>query len=304
MREDFYARVARIEEDAGTRVGGSAAPAEEPVRFVPSVSLGFAARESATVGAERRELTTTFLGLAGGGGALPPFLLDELAEEDERPVRRALLTPFHHRAISLLHRSVHRCRVPGSTRTLSDVWPTRLATLVSGDVQDDETRALALMLAPLLFGRPSARSLARALPIVSAHFLAGAPATLRERTGARLKLPAASRSRLSSTRLGDTAMLGGTIDDPGHRASIVIGPVDAETARSLAPDGAAHRAMARVVEWLAPADATIDLEVVHAPDGRAALGRGALGRMALGRAGRSRTERVSLTEATPAGSTR
>ncbi len=299
MRSDFYARVARLEEDADARVGGSASPSEEPVRFLPSVSLGFAARDAVSTGVGRPELLTTFLGLAGGGGALPPFLLDELAEEDERPVRRALLTPFHHRAVSLLHRAVHRCRVPDATRSMSDVWPTRLATLVAGDADDEETRALALMLAPLLFGRPSARSLARALPIVSERFLAGAPVVLRERTGGRLTLPIEARSRLSSTRLGDTAMLGGSVDDPGHQASIVVGPVDATAARSLAPDGAAHRALARVVTWLAPADAGIDLEVVHAPDRRAVLTGATLGRSALGREGRSRTERIELVPASP-----
>jgi type VI secretion system protein ImpH len=302
VRTDFYARVARLEEDAGARVGGSAPPADEPVRFLPAVSLGFAAREVAS--ASERELEVGFLGLSGAGGALPGFMLDELAEEDDRAVRRALLTPFHHRAVSLLHRSVFRCRVPDGTRDLADAWPTRLAALVSGETEDEEARELALLLAPLLFGRPSARSLARALPIVSARLLGGAAIVLRERTGRRLRLPPEARSRLSSTRLGDTAMLGGSIDDPGHRASIAIGPVDAETARGLAPDGAAHRAIARVVEWLAPADTTIDLEILHAPDRRAALGAGALGRTSLGRDGRSRTERVALVEETPARSLR
>jgi predicted component of type VI protein secretion system len=293
---DFYARVARLEEDGGCRVGGAASPSEEPVRFVPSVSLAFAPSDTRPL--DGREMVTAFLGLSGSGGALPPFMLDELAEEDERPVRRALLTPFHHRAVSLLHRSVFRCRVPDSTCSIADPWPTRLATIVSSGADDDETRELALMLAPLLFGRPSARSLARALPIVSSRFLGGAPASLRQRTGLRLKVAASNRSRLSSTRLGDDAMLGSTIEDPGHRASIVVGPLEPGTARMLASDGAAHRAIARVVAWLAPADTVIDLEVLHAPDARAALGKGALGRTALGRAGRSRTERITLVGAT------
>ena len=304
MRKDFYAGVARLEVEAGRRVGGKAAPSEEPVRFFPSVSLAFAAEDAAPLGGERAHLSTAFLGLAGGGGALPPYMLDELADEEERPVRRALLTPFHHRAVSLLHRVVHRCRVPDTTQSLSDVWPARLTALVSVQESDEETRALALSLAPLLFGRPSARSLARALPIVAAQLQGGAPASLSERSGGRLRLPAADRSRLGATRLGDTALLGGRIDDPGHRASIVIGPVGPESARSLAPDGAAHRAIASVVEWLAPADVSIDLEIVHAPDERALLGRGVLGRTALGSAGRSRRERTQLTDATGAPSLR
>jgi type VI secretion system ImpH/TssG family protein len=292
MAADFYAHVARLEEDAGVSIGGSAPPESEPVRFVASVSLAFEARE--VLESDDRELVTSFLGLSGGSGALPPYLLEELEAEDDRPVRRALLAPFHHRAVSLLHRSVFRCRVPDSTREIDDVWPSRLGALVAGRVNDDETRALALLVAPLLFGRPSARSLARASSIVAEHYLGGANVVLRERTGRRVAVAAADRSRLSATRLGDTAMLGGTVADPSHRASIVVGPVDASTARSLAADGRAHRALAQLVEWLAPADVSVDLEIVHEADRPAKLGGGTLGRIALGRAGRERTERVGL----------
>jgi len=296
-RMDVFARWAAIERATGARIG-AARPRDEPVRFAPSTGLEFPA-----VDAERSEdgrtWTTHLLGLAGAEGALPPYMLEELAREDpDRATRRALLTPFHHRATALLFRSVHRCRIPEETRSLNDPWPTRVAALVRPGIGEAALdREVALVLAPLLFAPPSASSLSRALRLVGARWLDGVPISLTQRTGERVPIDEASRSRLGATRLGDTALLGGHVTDVASRATIAIGPV---AKNALEPGTAALRALMLTVRWLG--DPTTEIVVVaRTVDAAAGLGTARLGSAALGgpRARtRSRSVRLDATLAT------
>lgn len=298
-RPDFFAQLAALERATRLRVG-AAHPRLEPVRFVPEVTLAFAATDMAPSPDDPRDWVTSFLGLAGADGALPPYLAEEIAREDpDRAARRALLTPFHHRATSLLHRSVHRCRVPEETRSRDDAWPTRLASLVRGEPLDDPfDREVALALAPLLLGPPSGSSLARALRVVSARWLDGAAMVLTERTGERAPLDPAHRTRLGRTRLGDTAMLGGSVLDAAGRATLTIGPVSARVAPALAPGGAATRAVALATRWLG--DAFTEIEVVlRVHDAPSRLGASTLGGSALGRQA-MRPRRLALDATTRA----
>ncbi len=301
-RSDFFARLAAIERRSGQHIGASRL-ADEPVRFVPATSLSFAACDAVPSADDPNEWMTSFLGLAGADGALPPYLTEEIAREDpDRPVRRALLTPFHHRATALCFRSVQRCRVPEETRAREDVWPMRLARLVRGDVgQDPLQHELAILLAPLLHGRPSTSSLARALRIVTRRWLADAPVSLTERTGARVEIDDAARARLGRTRLGDTALLGSTIDDPSSRATIAVGPVSEASTAALLPGGPAHRALTLVVRWFGDSATQIEV-VVHSVDAPVRLGAARLGQSALGgRATKARSRRLALdaTAGTP-----
>lgn len=298
-RRDFYSRLAVIERATGRRIG-AAHPADEPVRFTPSTSLAFASHDAEVATEDPREWVTSFLSLAGADGALPPYLAEEIAREDpDRPVRQMLLTPFHHRATALLYRSVHRCRVPEETRSLSDVWPTRLAMLVRGDLGADLfERDVVIALAPLLHGRPSASSLSCALAIISKRWLGGAPIALTERTGGRMSVDESSRARLGASRLGDTAVLGTTVLDPSSRATITIGPLNREWSPSLATGGSANRALACALRWLG--DSATEIEVlVRADDARLRIGAAQLGSTRLGsRRGkpRERTLRIGATD--------
>lgn len=298
MASDFYAAIAAIERATGRRVGAMH-PSEEPVRFVPAVSLAFAARDVEPVDADGHEWTTHFAGLAGGDGALPPYLAEEIAQEDpDRPVRRALLTPFHHRATALLFRSVHRCRVPDETRSLADAWPRRLVGLVRGEVSNPVDAEIALALGALLHGPPSAASLDRALRVIARRWLGGAPIRLVERTGARVAIDASARSRLGGTRLGDTALLGGSVEDPSASASVRVGPVDPAHAHALDAGGTARRALALVLRWLASTAVDVRVVVLQ-PDVPLRVGAARLGRSALGTHAPRLRERRLDPDATP-----
>jgi predicted component of type VI protein secretion system len=190
---------------------------------------------------------------------------------------------------------VHRCRVPETTRSLDDPWPVRLATLVRADgTTDPFTREVALALAPLLYGAPGASAFSRALRIVSSRWLGGAPIALAQRTGGRVLIDRSSRACLGATRLGDTAVLGQTVDDPSSRATVTIGPLDASFARALDRDQRAHRALQLVIAWLGDSACEIEV-VVHSEDAHARVGGARLGRSMLGsRPGRLRARHVVL----------
>lgn len=294
-RVDVFARWAAIERATGARIG-AARPRDEPLRFVPSTGLEFPATDAERAD-DGRTWTTRLLGLAGAEGALPPHMLEEIAREDpDRATRRALLTPFHHRATALLFRSVHRCRIPEETRGLHDAWPTRIAALLRPGLGDDAVeREVALLLAPLLLGPPSATSLSRALRLVATRWLDGAAVTLTERTGERVPIDDASRSRLGATRLGDTALLGAHVTDVAARATITIAPISRD---ALAPGKTALRALALAVRWLADPGTEV-VVVARTTDTAASLGRARLGAAALGSA-RARTRaRLVRLDATP-----
>jgi type VI secretion system ImpH/TssG family protein len=293
-RADFFAQLATIERTHAARIGADH-PVDEPVRFVPSAELGFAARD-ATASSDPRAWVTNFLSLTGADSPLPPYLVEELAREDvDRPVRRALLTPFHHRATALLFRSVQRCRVPEVTRSRSDAWPSRLVGLTRVDADTDATsREVALVLAPLLYGPPSASSLARALGVISRRWLGGAPIALQERTGGRVAIDRSARACLGATRLGDTAVLGSSVADPSSRATITIGPLAADVRGALDRDRAAHRALALTTRWLGDAGSEIEI-VVRSDEARAHVGAARLGQSKLGaRNGAARLRHVVL----------
>ena len=298
-RRDFFASLAAIERASGRRVGAPRAE-DEPVRFLPPPALDFSALDfsahDACPAPARGEVpawTTQFLALVGADGVLPPYLLEEIAREDpDRPTRRALLTPFHHRATALLFRSVQRCRLPEQTRSFDDVWPARLAHLARCDATRAAERETALLFAPLLRGRPSASSLASALRLVAGRWLGGAPVVLVEHTGGRVSIDEGSRARLGRARRGDAAVLGTSVHDPASRATIRVGPVDVAFVSALAADGPARRALALSIAWLG--DPATELELlVLSNDAPLRLGDARLGASRVGRVGRPRARRLA-----------
>ncbi len=293
MRSDAFSRIAAIERATGRRVGAARA-AEEPLRFTARSSLAFAATDAEAP--DDATLAVSFLGLTGADGALPPYMSEEIAHEDpDRAVRGALIAPFQHRAIALLFRSVHRCRVPDASHAWGDPWPSRLAALSRGprtrDALDDE---VAVAVAPALYGVPSAARLRHALRLVSERWLDAAPIVLRERTGKRAPIDPDARARLGSTRLGDTAVLGASVEDVTSHATIEIGPVAPRVAASLLDETPARRALRLVTRWLGDAATRLDV-IVRTSDTPARVGRAVLGGAHLGtRAGHARARRIDL----------
>ena len=293
-RRDVFAEWAAIERTRGGRIG-AARPDDEPLRFVSSTSLAFPPCDAERAPDDRREWVTHFASLAGSSSDLPPYLAEEIADEDpERPVRLALLAPFHHRAISLLFRSVYRCRIPDVTRSLEDEWPTRLAMVACGSTTSaGATRSIALTIAPLLHGPRSAAALVRALRLVSARWLGDAPIALMTRSGGRAELDPSARARLGRARLGDDALLGTTVLDPARRITLRVGPLDSRHESALDPGEGAHAALASVVGWFA--DPAVDVDVVLITrDATLVLGATRLGASALGKRDAVRTRPIEL----------
>ncbi len=279
MRRDAFSRIAAVERRTGRAVGRGS-PREEPLRFLPDPELCFEATELTAESPER--WTTRMLGLSGASGALPTHLAEEIALEDpDHGLRRALLAPFHHRMTALAHRSVHGARFPDAACEAGSIWPAHVASLVSIGEPDARSEATLLWLAPLLHGRPSAASLARALTLVSRRWLGGVRIVLRARDGGRSPVAPADRARLGRTRLGDDALLGSSVADPASRATIEIDPVAPAHRAALAAGGAARIAIQLLASRMSDATGTLSVRVRR--EGQAlCLGRAQLGTSTLG----------------------
>ncbi|MFO0684432.1 MAG: type VI secretion system baseplate subunit TssG [Sandaracinus sp.] len=295
MTRDLFSRIAATERRTGRAVGRGALR-DEPLRFVPDPELCFEASE---VSPRQGEVwVTRALSLTGASGALPTHLAEEIALEDpEHGVRQSLLAPFHHRMLSLAHRSVQRTRFPDAAIDEGSGWRDEVAALVSAAGESAVDRHTALWLAPLLHGRPSAAALARALTLVSQRWLGGVRIALRERQGERIPIAPAARSRLGRARLGDDALLGSSVADPAGHATIEIEPVAATHRAALAEGGPAREAIRMLVARMGDATGTLSVRV-RREEGAARLGLARLGASTLGArrgAGRSENVRIDAT---------
>lgn len=107
----------------GMRLGAADSPAREPVRLLPSPSLGFPASEIARAEAADPDsgrppvLRTTFMGLYGVDAVLPYYFLDDIATRSEgHEALAAFLDLFNHRFAALLYRAWDKYRYPQAFR--------------------------------------------------------------------------------------------------------------------------------------------------------------------------------------------
>jgi type VI secretion system protein ImpH len=288
-RRHVFAEWGSIERATGRRIG-AAHPEAEPIRFVPQADLAFAAVDARRSAHRADTWTTHFATLCGAESELPPYLAEDVALEDpDRAVRRALLTPFHHRATALLYRSVQRARLAETTRDLDDAWPRALTAMLGVDAPAE--RSVALAIAPLLRGPRSASSFSRALAVVSERWFGALPVALVARSGGRVRVDERDRSRLGRARLGDDAWLGSTVDDPSARGTVRFGPTDDASAHAWLSNAHALFALRAVIRWFSVRGATVDVEVlIETPP--LVLGRSTLGRSAVGRSRSTRLRRI------------
>lgn len=290
-RGSFFGLVAALERGLGGQaVGTEARPGDERIRFRHSPALAFAAGDVARVSVDEEtgvaEVETTFLGTSGGVGALPIFMLEEIAQEEaDRPLRRELLDLFHHRALSLLFRSVQRLR-PGAVMRGdgSDFWSRRLVAAAGA-----ESSALSmperLRILPLLAtSRRSALGLREALRVLVRRRLErdSVRIELRELAGDRVPIAASCRTSLgrSAHALGRETVLGTRAADPTGRCVVVVLGVDAESHPRFLPGGDLHALVHEVFRLFDPAAIELELELhVEARGTGFGLGR----RDALGR---------------------
>lgn len=283
-RASFFALVEALERRlGGAPLGTDARPADERIRFGHSPALAFAASdvtrvELAPEGVARVE--TTFLGTTGTVGPLPLFMLEEVASEDpDRAVRRDLLDVFHHRALSLLHRSVQRLRPSAVLRADgSDFWSQRLVAAAGADASELAMPDRLAILPLLATSRRSALGFERALRILVRRRLPGAAITIElcELSGAHVPIADRSRTRLgrSAHALGRETVLGGRAADPSGRCRLIVRGLDERTHPRFLPDGDLHALARETFRLFDPAGIELELELhVDAKGDGFALGR-------------------------------
>lgn len=248
-RFDFFQAVRRLEAAHARlpRVGTSARPADDPVRFGQQPSLAFAPATVAEFipAADGRppRLLGLFFGLLGPNGPLPLHLTDYVRERIARghdPTLARFLDVFHHRMLSLFYRAWALSRPPVSgdrpeaeppgrwpgsdwyARYLASLCGYGFAHLQQRDAMPDRARRYY---AGLLAAQTHHPDGLRAL--LSDFF--GLPFAVREFVGEWVSLPAQARCRLGSDpesgTLGRTALLGACIWSVQHRFRLILGPL-------------------------------------------------------------------------------
>lgn len=306
-RGSFFALVEALERRlGGGALGTEARPADERIRFRHSPALAFAAGDVARAHVDAEagvaEIETTFLGTSGAVSVLPIFMLEEIAQEDpDRPLRRELVDLFHHRALSLLFRSVQRLRPAAVMRADgSDFWSQRLVA-AAGAESSELSMPERLRILPLLAtSRRSALGLQEALRILVRRRLESDAIhiEIRELAGDAVPIAETCRTKLgrAAHALGRETVLGGRAPDPTGRCVVVVLGIDAQTHPRFLPGGDVHSLVREVFRLFDPAAIELQLELhVEARGTGFALGRGdALGRRTwLASPRPSRTVRVA-----------
>lgn len=243
----FFGLVAFLERvTAGASPVGGAGPVDrEAIRFRHDPDLGFHAsdvRKVEITGApERFEVTTTFLGLSGTASPLPPYISEDVMFDTfEHGTQRDFLDVFHHRAVSLLYRSVIRLDPARQHQAgTADPWQLRLLGLAG--VQPDpsltlQVRHLMLLIPVLLKRARGADALRAAVKAVLGDELPSIFVRIRELAGQWLDVDADQHTRLGTRnhRLGETAVLGRRVYDRRGRFAIRIGVLKRAQADLLA----------------------------------------------------------------------
>ncbi|WP_372394680.1 type VI secretion system baseplate subunit TssG [Azospirillum sp. HJ39] len=278
-RFDFYQVVNLIETmrpDAAP-VGVGAMPAQEPLRFVHVPSQAFPASDVLSVSPPEEEggqyqVSTSFLGLSGAHGPLPPPYSQLLLERNSRRDRgmKDFLGIFEHRLVALLYqiRRRHRTgfeRTPPH-RTATARYLFSLIGLGTPGLRDRMAVADHSLLqhAGMLTHRP--RSLAALCSLVSAIF--GVPVTGRKLIGAWQTVDARDRTTLGrngrNNRLGRDVMAGTRVWQQDSRVRLVLGPLTGDQVARFLPDGDGFAALCELGHFCI-GDRALDLEIELQP---------------------------------------
>lgn len=291
-------RLERLFGEAG-RIGTSATRDEERIRLRHDPRLAFPAGEVSSVrvlpggasgaepggGGPAVEIVTAFLGLTGSVSPLPPYVAEEIAQEDEdAPRRREFLDLFHHRFLSLFYRARARGDIPNTYRSdQSDPWSVRVLALAGRDGPARAERWRLLRWAPLLVERNvTPGALEVAIQDVLADRVGEIGVSIETFVGAWADIDPDDRNRLGTacSSLGRDLVLGRRILDRAGKFRIVLGPLSREDLARVSADREALRRVADAVTELA--GGPLEYEVVlwlskdaapHLELGAARLGR-------------------------------
>ncbi len=231
------------------------------------------------------EITTAFLGLTGAVSPLPPYLPEEVAQEDEdAPYRRDFLDMFHHRFVSLFYRARARSDFANGYRSdQSDAWSRRVLALLGRDGAPIVERWRVLRWASIFAQRNVTPAAVEAVVAdVLAEELGEVGVTVEPFVGAWVPIEPDDQNRLGRARstLGTDLVIGRRILDRSSKFRLVLGPLGREGLTRLRGN---ERLLRRIAETVAElCAATLDFELVlwltpdaapHLELGSAHLGR-------------------------------
>lgn len=287
---DFYAALRRIEctYPDQPRIGQSAHPQDDAVRFAQNISLAF---EPAMIASYRQggpvpKMAVNFFGLCGANGPMPihfsEYVRDRMRHHDD-PTLAGFLNMFHHRLISLMYRAWSTAQPTVSfDRPTGDRFSAYVGSFAGLAEASLQQRDSVPDLAKLQYaGHLAARNRnAAGLTAMLSDFFK-LPVRIEQFVGHWMTLPDDSRCRLRSgieaQVLGQTTLLGSQVWNCQHKFRIEIGPLDLAQFRQMLPGSASAT---RLVDWVRNYlglafdwDVRLILKKQEVP--RLALGRGA-----------------------------
>ncbi|PTU65364.1 type VI secretion system baseplate subunit TssG [Chromobacterium sp. Panama] len=264
------------------RLGAADSPADEPVRLLPSPSLGFPAGE--IVRAEPADpdtgrppvLRTAFMGLYGVDAVLPYYFLDDIAARREgHEALAAMLDLFSHRLTALLYRAWGKYRYPLAFRPgARDPLSKALLGLIGmgvGEAAERRQLPAGRMLGLLALLGQRTRP-ASGLASVIRHALPAADIRVREflPRWAALDEPPPLSAR-PPLRAGEF-VLGRRLRAANHAIAVTVRPAQADCVPALLPGGPLHRdvlALTRVyLGWRLEAEIWLELPANWLPASR------------------------------------
>jgi type VI secretion system protein ImpH len=293
-RFDFFQAVRRIEAARARcpRIGTSARPADDPVRFGQLPSLAFApstvAQYVPASDGRAPRLLGLFFGLLGPNGPLPLHLTDYAHERISRwrdPTLVRFLDVFHHRMLSFFYRAwaisrpTASCDRPASdwfAGYLGSLCGYGLAGLRNRDAMPDRARLYYAGLLALQTHHPYG------LRALLTDFF-GLPFAVREFVGEWVRLPQQACCRLGASAesgtLGLSGLLGLCIWSVQHRFRLILGPVSLTDFRRFLPGSPRLQRLVAFVRTYVGDELAWDLNLVLKREEvpQLALGGGQLG---------------------------
>lgn len=251
FRFSFFQAVRLLQQvrPEAPRIGFQGPPAQESVRLRPSLNLGFATSDVASIkevpgpnGTSRYEITTNFLSLYGSVSPLPIYYTEDLLAQEDDSLQREFLDLFHHRLLSFFYRAWEKYRFAiqfsGGT---DDYYSRRLLALLGIDPEtrspDSPVPAFRYLgLAGLLTQIPHSAESLRAL---LGDYFGDIPVRVESCVGRNIPIPADQLNRLGleNCSLGKNLSLGERVYDRACTFRVALGPLELEDFLSFLPPG-------------------------------------------------------------------
>lgn len=260
-------------------VGGTALPAEEPVRFRSHITLLFPPSEIQEINEVDRstggpadenkqlEMLINFMGMVGPSGVLPAhyteLILDRIRHRDT--AMWAFLDIFTHRSVSMFYRAWAKYRFPVAYERGNDDFTAFLfdwAGLGTSGLRgrmgfEDEG---ILPYAGLVSQKPhSATAIEN---VISDYF--GVTAKVEQLFGQWLSLTDRDVTFLGkqNSRLGRNAIIGTRVWDQQSKFRLRLGPLNFRQFQAMLPNGSANRPLHSIVRFMAGMEFDFDAKLV------------------------------------------